>query len=107
MTLTRSFKDTIMARAKIDSEFRAALLTEAVNCLLSGDIDTGKCILRDYLNATGSFKSVAEALNKNDKSIRRMLGPGGNPTLTNFIGVLNECSKLEQIRLQVEAVPPE
>jgi hypothetical protein len=28
-----------------------ALLREAVECLLSGDLDTGKAILRDYINA--------------------------------------------------------
>ena len=28
-----------------------ALLQEGVECLLAGDIDTGKAVLRDYINA--------------------------------------------------------
>jgi hypothetical protein len=31
------------------------LLREGVACLLSGDLDTGKAILRDYINATIGF----------------------------------------------------
>ena len=42
MALTKDFKDTIQARAQRDSTFRKALLQEGVECLLAGDIDTGK-----------------------------------------------------------------
>ena len=47
MTLTRSFKETVMARIDRDAEFRDALLREGIECLLSGDVDTGKAVLRD------------------------------------------------------------
>jgi hypothetical protein len=40
---------SILIRAKSDSEFRRLLLTEAVNELLTGDIEAGKAILRDYI----------------------------------------------------------
>ena len=59
MPLTRSFKDTVKARAERDPAFRAALLTEAVELMLSGDLDTGKAILRDYINATVGFECLA------------------------------------------------
>ncbi len=104
MALTRSFKKTVMERAQRDRDFRIGLITEAMNCLLEGDIDVGKSLLRDYLNATGTFEKIAEGLNKKDKSIRRMLGPSGNPTLNNFIQILNACKKAEHIKLQVDAV---
>ena len=42
MTLTRSFKETVLARIERDTEFKDALLLEGVECLLSGDVDTGK-----------------------------------------------------------------
>ena len=48
MPLTRDFKETIQARARRDAAFREALLKEAVDALLSGDIETGKIVLRDY-----------------------------------------------------------
>jgi hypothetical protein len=49
MPLTRSFRDTIKARAERDGAFRQALLVEAVEALLSGDVETGKALLRDTI----------------------------------------------------------
>ena len=56
MSLTRSFKETIQARIERDPAFREELLKEGVECLLSGDVDTGKAVLRDYINATIGFQ---------------------------------------------------
>jgi hypothetical protein len=51
MALTRDFKETIRARVKRDPGFRKALLREGIENLLSGDVETGKIILRDFINA--------------------------------------------------------
>lgn len=48
MALTKDFKDTIQARAQRDSAFRKALLQGGVECLLAGDVDTGKAVARLY-----------------------------------------------------------
>ncbi len=101
MPLTKDFKDTVMARAKVDKEFREELIVEATNALLDGDIDTGKSLIRDYLNATESFSVIAGQLHKDEKSIRRMLGPSGNPTLKNFIGILKACLGTEHLSLKI------
>jgi DNA-binding phage protein len=101
MTLTRDFKETVMARARRDPEFRGALLIEATDAFLSGDIETGKALLRDYLNATAALPTIAGELNLNEKSLRRMLGPAGNPTLKNFISLLTACSRIEHLQLHV------
>jgi hypothetical protein len=50
MALTRDFKETIGARAARDPKFRKELLREAIESMLSGDIATGKVILRDFIN---------------------------------------------------------
>ena len=42
MALTKEFKETVKARAERDASFREALLSEAVNLLISGDVETGK-----------------------------------------------------------------
>ena len=52
MPLTRDFKETVQARAARDREFREELLKEGVECLLAGDVETGKIVLWDYINAT-------------------------------------------------------
>ena len=50
--LTRDFKVTVRARAQCDPAFRDELLKEGIECLLAGDVDAGKIILRDYIEAT-------------------------------------------------------
>jgi len=101
MVLTRKFKETVQLRVKNDPEYRKALLIEAINAFLDGDIDTGKTLLRDYLNATDCLPSIARELDQNEKSIRRMIGPRGNPTLHNFIGLLGVCRRREHLELKV------
>jgi hypothetical protein len=49
MPLTKSFKSTIIEKAIHDSEFRHSMLAEALNELLSGDMNIGKAMLRDYI----------------------------------------------------------
>ena len=79
MPLTRDFKETVQARALRDADFREGLLTEGVECLLAGDTDTGKVLLRDYINATIGFEEFAALTSKQPKSLIRMFGPAGNP----------------------------
>jgi hypothetical protein len=60
MPLTREFKETVQARIRQDRKYRKELLREGVESPLTGDLDTGKAILRDYINATtGLRNSVA------------------------------------------------
>jgi hypothetical protein len=55
MPLTHDFKETIRTRAQSDTDFRLALLREAVECLINGDLAVGKSVLRDYIHATVGF----------------------------------------------------
>ena len=54
MAITRDFKETIQARALRDPEFRRAILTESIECMLAGDTKTGKALLRK-LHKRGSW----------------------------------------------------
>lgn len=101
MALTREFKETVMQRAKQDPDFRQELIVEATNAFLEGDLDIGKRLLRDYLNATEALPSIANEIKQNEKSIRRMVGPKGNPTLKNITNLLNACKRRERIQLHV------
>jgi hypothetical protein len=60
MALTRDFKETIQERARRDAAFREALLKEAVDAMLSGDVETSKTVLRDYINATVGFDKLVD-----------------------------------------------
>ena len=101
MALTRNFRETILARAERDAAFRAQMLREAVANLLNGDVDAGKGMLRDYINATLGFERLAEATGKPAKSLHRMLGSSGNPTLDSFVLILKALQKFEGIDLAV------
>ena len=103
MALTKDFKETIMARAQRDSRFRKALLQEGVECLLAGDVDTGKAVLRDYINATTGFEELSEVMGKSTKSLMRMFGPKGNPQASNLFGVISYLQKQEGIHLEVKS----
>lgn len=103
MGLTRDFKETIQARARREPAFRKALLQEGVECLLSGDVDTGKAVLRDYINATIGFEQLARVFSKSSKSLMRMFGPSGNPQASNLFAVIHYLQEQEGVYLQVKA----
>ena len=60
MALTRSFRDTVRARAQRDPDFRIALIREAVEKLIDGDVESGLSILGDYVNAAVGYKTLTE-----------------------------------------------
>src|SRR4029434_5279469 len=93
MPLTRDFKETIQERASRDAGFREALLKEAVDALLSGDVETRKTRLRNCINATVGFDKLATVTKKSPKSFMRMLGPKGNPQARNFFEIVAYLQK--------------
>jgi hypothetical protein len=106
MALTRDFRVTIKARAERDRAFRKELLREGVECLLAGDVDTGKTILRDYINATVGFVELAQVVDRSPKSLMRMLGPCGNPRARNLFEIVDYLQQREGVRLYVKAASP-
>lgn len=103
MVLTKKFKETIQARVQRDSMFRKALLEEGAECLLAGEVETGKMILRDYINATIGFDELSTVVGKSSKSLMRMFGPKGNPQASNLFGVIGYLQDKEGIHLEVKA----
>jgi DNA-binding phage protein len=103
MPLTRDFKETVKARAAVDAAFRAALLSEAVELLLSDDVGVGRNVLRDYINATIGFDDLAAKIGKPVKSVMRMFGPNGNPTAQNLFAVISCLQKATGVSLAVRA----
>lgn len=101
MAITKDFRETIKARAKTDHDFRQALLIEAVHAFLAGDVEVGKSILRDYINATVGFEELAGAVGKQSKSLHRMLGPKGNPSSNNLFDMLQVLQKREGVEFKV------
>lgn len=103
MALTRDFKETIQARAQRDPNFRRALLREGVERFLAGDVETGKTVLRDYINATVGFEELGRIMHRSPKSLMRMLGPKGNPQARNLFDIVAYLQTKEGVRFEVRA----
>ncbi|MEW6600594.1 MAG: transcriptional regulator [Nitrospirota bacterium] len=103
MAITRNFRNTVLKRAEKDAAFRRQLLIEAVNELLAGDLNAGKAILRDYINATITFEGLADKTGKSAKSLHRMLGTRGNPRADNILEIIKTLQAHEHITLRVKA----
>ncbi|MCF8083774.1 MAG: transcriptional regulator [Deltaproteobacteria bacterium] len=104
MALTVDFKETVKERVERDPSFREELLKEGIECLLTGEVDTGKAILRDYINATIGFDALGSLTDKSPKSLMRMLGPKGNPQARNLFEIIAHLHKREGIHFEVRAV---
>jgi DNA-binding phage protein len=102
MALSRSFNETVKARAQRDPEFRAALLGEALEALAGGDANTGKALMRDYINATIGFDRLGEAVSIEPKNLMRMFSARGNPRLSNLSAVLRELSQDRSVHVTIE-----
>jgi DNA-binding phage protein len=87
MPLTRSFRETVQARARRDVKFRQALLGEATQAL-DGEWEEGSSALRSCINATIGFERLGTALGRSPKCLMRMFGPSGNPTAENLLAVI-------------------
>lgn len=101
MALTRDFKETVRRRVQRDGRFRRQLLREAMENFLAGDVETGKIVLRDYINATVGFERLAQATHHSPKSLMRMLGRSGNPQARNLFAVLHYLQRKEGIRFKL------
>jgi DNA-binding phage protein len=101
MAKTKSFKELVQARVKTDKKFAEALLREGIDAMLSGDVDTGKTILRDYIKATVGFEKLGEATGAPPKSLIRMFGPRGNPQARNLFNVIGYLQKHAGLSLHV------
>jgi DNA-binding phage protein len=103
MALTRDFRQTVQARVKSDPAFREGLLSEAAESLLSGDVALGKELLRDYINATVGFPSLAAHTKIHVKTLHQMLGPSGNPTARNLFEIVAYLQHAEGVRFEVRS----
>jgi hypothetical protein len=104
MAITRDFKETVQARALRDTAFREGLLRESIENMLAGDTDTGKALLRDYINATIGFEGLSVLVHKSPKSLMRMCSHNGNPTANNLFTIIHILQQKEGVRFQIQAV---
>jgi hypothetical protein len=104
-SLTGAFDRLVHKRIANKPDFRDGLLREAISTMLSGDIDTGKAILRDYIKATVGFEKLGEATGTPPKSLIRMLGPRGKPQARNLFSIIGYLQRQAGLEMHVVAGP--
>jgi DNA-binding phage protein len=104
MTLTRDFKQTVVDRVVRDPAFAKALLDEAATLFLSGEPDAARLILRDLVNATVGFESLAVITHKPSKSLHRMLSSKGNPSMDNLAAIFSAVRDWLKVTFDVRVV---
>ena len=103
MARSKSFKEMVQGHVQKDKKFAEALLREGVDAMLSGDVDTGKALLREYIKATVGFEQLAKATGAPSKSLIRMFGPRGNPQAKNLFNVIGYLQRKAGLHLHVAA----
>ncbi len=68
-----------------------------------GDVDTGKAVLRDYINVTIGFEGLSRVFDKTSKNLMRMFGPKGNPQASNLFQVIQCLQAQEGIHQEIKA----
>jgi DNA-binding phage protein len=103
MALTRDYKETVRERMEQDPNFRRALLQDAVEVMIGGEVDLAKVLLRDYINASIGFVELARLTGKQSKNLMRMFSRAGNPQARNLFEVIAVLQQHEGVRLEVHA----
>jgi hypothetical protein len=101
MPLTKDFNETVREHLQKSPGFRRALLKEAVSCMIAGDLETGKSLLRKYINATVGFVKLGEKLDRSPKVLMRMFSAKGNPQAKNLFEIVAYLQKAEGTVLEV------
>jgi hypothetical protein len=104
MPLTRDYRETIKENLDRSLVFRREYLRGALESFLEGDVETGKIVLRNYINGTIGFPKLAEVMNRSPKSLMRMLSATGNPQAKNLFELVAILQRHEGVKLELRAV---
>ena len=104
MALTRDFKQTIVERVQRDKKFARSLLDEAATLFLNGEPEAARLLLRDLVNATVGFETLAGLTNKPAKSLHRMLSKHGTPSMDNLALIFDAVRQRMKVELKAQAV---
>lgn len=104
MVLTRDFKETVKDRAMREPAFAKAMLDEAATAFLNGEPHVARLILRDLVNASVGFETLAAETNRPSKSLHRMLSEKGNPSMDNLAAIFGAVRKRLGVAIEAHAV---
>ena len=96
---SRPVRELITNSLREDPELAEEVYNEAVLCLVRGESEVTKILLRDLTHVTVGFEAMAVSLEKSPKSLYRMLSNRGNPRLDNLSAILYQLACLLKPRV--------
>ncbi len=91
-----------MSRVRADPAFRDALLTEATQAMLEGDLATGKAVLRDYINATLGWAELGKAVDPRRPASSACSGRKATQRADSLFSIISHVQKQTGAHLQVK-----
>ncbi len=101
MAITHDFQETIRERAQSDPEFRHALLREALGCIVDGELETGRALLKDYIDASLGFRELEKRTEIPAKILTRMLSPKGDLSAAQLASILRALQEAESVHFEL------
>ena len=102
--LTRPSWITLHARIKRSPNFRKELLKVMVECLLQGDVGTGRAMLQEYINATIGFQKLGKLIAMSPDSLMRMFSSNDALDTHTLFAVIHCLQQQAGLQLEVKAV---
>lgn len=87
--LTKDVNEMSEEEIQSDSDLAIAILEEAISVFINGEPDVARLMLRNLVNATVGFETLATKTDKPSKSLHRMLSAKGNPTMDNLVAIVS------------------
>lgn len=102
---TRPFAEIVEDRVSREPAFGSALLEEAAQCMLNGELGVARNLVRDVIKGSIGYFELSRRTGTPEKSLVRMFGPNGNPTAANLSRIFAHLQRHEGVTLQVRSVP--
>lgn len=102
---TIPFDKVVEARVAREPAFASALLQEAAQSMLGGDLATARNLVRNVIKGSVGYAKLSKRTGTPETSLVRMFGPNGNPTAENLSSVFVHLQRLGGVRLRVSAEP--
>lgn len=107
MTLTRDASQTVIERMERESAFSQLMLDEAASMFLNGEANSSRAILDMLVQATVSFKVLAELTSTSIDSLHHSLSTDGDPGTSLMAAIFTAISKHLGVTMQVQSVVAE
>ena len=95
-------EDMFRERAQSDPTYRAMMLPNAIDLLLSDDVRVGKIALHHCIYATIGYEKLGELIGKTPDDVNRLCHPDYDTSVNDLLEIIKHIQQHEDIRLEVK-----